>query len=80
MKLNYLFFEKRNKKNSLSKIRANNQPKFRSDVFKYYENECAVCGLNLFLDAAHIIPVEKNGTDNKENGLNILQKSSQSFR
>jgi len=72
-------FEKRNKKNSLSKIRANNQPKFRSDVFKYYENECAVCGLNLFLDAAHIIPVEKNGTDNKENGLILCKNHHKAF-
>ena len=38
-----------------------------------------MCGLNLFLDAAHIIPVEKNGTDNKENGLILCKNHHKAF-
>ncbi len=72
-------FQKRKKKNILAKSRANNQPKFRADVFNYYQNECAVCGIKLFLDAAHIIPVENYGTDNKENGLILCKNHHKAF-
>ena len=72
-------FQKRKKKSISAKSRANNQPKFRADVFNYYQNECAVCGINLFLDAAHIIPVENYGTDNKENGLILCKNHHKAF-
>ena len=72
-------FQKRKKKNILAKSRANNQPKFRADVFNYYQNECAVCGIKLFLDAAHIIPIENYGTDNKENGIILCKNHHKAF-
>ena len=72
-------FQKRKQKNISTKSRANNQPKFRADVFNYYQNECAVCDIKLFLDAAHIIPVENNGTDNKENGLILCKNHHKAF-
>ena len=72
-------FQKRKKKSISAKSRANNQPKFRADVFNYYQNECVVCGINLFLDAAHIIPVENYGTDNKENGLILCRNHHKAF-
>lgn len=72
-------FQKRKKKNISAKSRANNQPKFRADVFNYYQNECAVCGIKLFLDAAHIIPVENYGTDNKENGIILCKNHHKAF-
>ena len=76
-----LFDKNRKNDKGYSKRRENNQPKFRSDVFKYYikNNECAVCGIKLFLDAAHIIPVEKKGTDNKQNGIILCKNHHKAF-
>ena len=69
----YLYFKKRKKKVFLQNQRCfANQPKFRADVFNYYQNECKECGINLFLDALNIIPVENYGTDNKEIILNFM--------
>ena len=53
------------------------QQKFRFEVFKRYkykvdgETKCALTGLpvNDLLDAAHLYPKSKNGTDNPRNGL-----------
>lgn len=53
------------------------QQKFRFDVFKRYKykadgkTKCALTGLPLcdLLDAAHLYPKSKNGTDNARNGL-----------
>ncbi|OQX05383.1 MAG: hypothetical protein BWK80_52260 [Desulfobacteraceae bacterium IS3] len=43
---------------------------FRKRVLTAYSNKCAVCGIQLrLIDAAHIIPVEENGTDETSNGL-----------
>jgi putative restriction endonuclease len=76
-----LFDRNRKNEKGYSKRRENNQPKFRSDVFKHYikNNECAVCEINLFLDAAHIIPVEKRGTDNKQNGIILCKNHHKAF-
>ena len=49
------------------------------DLFKYYENKCAVCGITYFLDAAHIIPVKNNGVDHKLNGLILCKNHHKAF-
>lgn len=48
-----------------------NQIRFRFKVIKRYGAECSVCGLNLkpTLEAAHIIPKSKKGSDKSPNGL-----------
>ena len=74
-----LFDTNRKNGKSYSKRRENNQPKFRSDVFNYYNNECAVCGINLFLDAAHIIPVKNRGIDHKKNGIILCKNHHTAF-
>ncbi len=43
---------------------------FKSRVLTAYSFKCSVCGIQLKLvDAAHIVPVHENGTDETSNGL-----------
>ena len=72
-------FQNNIKKTRTSKSRGNNQPKFSSDVFAYYDNQCAVCDLKFFLDAAHIIPVKDKGADHKRNGLILCKNHHKAF-
>lgn len=74
-----LFNSNRKRKLTTSTSRGNNQPKFSSDLFKYYENKCAVCDISYFLDAAHIIPVKHNGVDHKLNGLILCKNHHKAF-
>ena len=74
-----LFNSNRKRKTTTSSTRGNNQPKFSSDLFKYYENKCAVCDISYFLDAAHIIPVKHNGIDHKLNGLILCKNHHKAF-
>lgn len=74
-----LFVNSRERKKRLSSSRGNNQPKFSSDVFNYYQNECAVCGIKYFLEAAHIVPVKDKGSDNKRNGLILCKNHHKGF-
>jgi hypothetical protein len=48
-----------------------NQAKFRSVVLRAYGNRCLLTGDSMgeILEAAHIVPVEYNGTDTTENGI-----------
>lgn len=48
-----------------------NQQRFKFEVFKRYGSKCAVCDLDVryLLQAAHLIPKEKNGSDDPRNGL-----------
>lgn len=53
---------------------------FREKVKKIYDNTCAVCGkrrLNLVgypeVEAAHILPVKMNGSDNLRNGIALCR-------
>lgn len=49
------------------KIRDNS---FKSRVLTSYQKKCAFCGVQLkLIDAAHIVPVEDNGTDETSNGI-----------
>lgn len=47
------------------------QAKFRKKVFEYYGARCLVTGADslIVLEAAHIIPVSKDGPDEAHNGL-----------
>lgn len=47
------------------------QTKFKFQVIKRYGSQCAVCGISIYslLQAAHIIPVSDNGSDDPRNGL-----------
>ena len=74
-----LFNANRKRKTTTSSSRGNNQPKFSSDLFRYYENKCAVCDINYFLDAAHIIPVKNYGIDHKLNGLILCKNHHKAF-
>lgn len=48
-----------------------NQQKFKFDVLKRYGPYCAVCGIGCkdVLDAVHLRPKSKNGSDDSRNGL-----------
>lgn len=51
------------------KIRDNS---FKSRVLTSYSNRCAFCGIQLKLvDAAHILPVQHNGSDETSNGISL---------
>jgi putative restriction endonuclease len=47
------------------------QARFRFEVFERYGAKCAVCEISIkeLLDAVHIKPFSKNGTDDPRNGL-----------
>ena len=45
---------------------------FRKRVLTAYNHQCAVCGIQLKLvEAAHIIPVQNEGTDETSNGITL---------
>lgn len=49
------------------KVRSNS---FKNRVLNAYANTCSFCGVQLkLIDAAHIIPVEHDGTDDTSNGI-----------
>lgn len=51
------------------KIRNNS---FKSRVLTSYSNCCAFCGVQLkLIDAAHIVPVQHDGTDETSNGISL---------
>ncbi|MEQ8520420.1 MAG: HNH endonuclease [Cytophagales bacterium] len=51
------------------KIRDNS---FKSRVLTSYSNRCAFCGVQLkLIDAAHILPVQHDGTDETSNGISL---------
>lgn len=71
---------KRETKKATVKARGN-QAKFRLSLFKKYGSKCAVCNIRnkYLLDAAHIIPYEKNGTDDWRNGLLLCKNHHVAF-
>lgn len=55
--------------NVKKKIRDNS---FKSRVLISYSNKCAFCGIQLkLIDAAHIVPVQYDGTDETSNGISL---------
>jgi len=73
--------EKRKKKSREVEVRSNNQSKFRFNVLKRYGAKCAICNLKNkhMLDAAHIIPVDEDGTDDPRNGLILCKNHHAAF-
>lgn len=63
--------------NVKKKIRDNS---FKSRVLTSYGQQCAICGIQMkLIDAAHIIPVEHNGTDNTSNGIAMCALHHRAF-
>lgn len=63
--------------NVKKKIRDNS---FKSRVLTSYSNTCAFCGLQLkLIDAAHIIPVQHDGTDETSNGISLCALHHRSY-
>lgn len=59
------------------KIRDNS---FKSRILTSYSNKCAFCGLQLkLIDAAHIVPVQHNGTDETSNGIALCALHHRAF-
>jgi len=58
-----------------------NQQKFRFEVMKYYEGKCVFCGLSIgqLIDAAHIRPKSKRGSDDPRNGLLLCSLHHRAF-
>ncbi len=54
--------------------------KFRKLVLKAYDSKCGVCGLDLgIVEAAHIVPVAENGTDETSNGVALCANHHTAF-
>lgn len=59
------------------KIRDNS---FKSRVLTSYSNRCAFCGIQLkLIDAAHIVPVQHDGTDETSNGISLCALHHRAF-
>lgn len=55
-------------------------PKFRKNVLQAYKNGCAICGIQLNLvEAAHIVPVNDEGTDEITNGIALCLNHHRAF-
>ncbi|MGV8931951.1 MAG: HNH endonuclease [Luteimonas sp.] len=69
------------KKRRTSNVRANDQARFAFDVAKRYGKKCAVCQIRVsaLLDAAHIIPVSRLGSDDARNGLPLCKNHHRAF-
>lgn len=59
------------------KIRDNS---FKSRILTSYSNKCAFCGVQLkLIDAAHIVPVQYDGTDETSNGIALCALHHRAF-
>ncbi len=59
------------------KIRDNS---FKSRILTSYSNHCAFCGIQLkLIDAAHIVPVQHDGTDETSNGIALCALHHRAF-
>lgn len=59
------------------KIRDNS---FKSRILTSYSNRCAFCGVQLkLIDAAHIVPVQHEGTDETSNGIALCVLHHRAF-
>ncbi|MBL1214239.1 MAG: HNH endonuclease [Ignavibacteriae bacterium] len=59
------------------KIRDNS---FKSRILTSYSNRCAFCGIQLkLIDAAHIVPVQHDGTDETSNGIALCALHHRAF-
>ncbi len=63
--------------NVRKKIRANS---FKSRILTSYSSKCAFCSIQLkLIDAAHIVPVQHNGTDETSNGIALCALHHRAF-
>lgn len=54
--------------------------RFRVRILEIYSNKCAICGIQLGLvQAAHIVPVHKDGTDELNNGVALCYLHHKAF-
>lgn len=58
-----------------------NQVRFAFEVYQRYGYECAVCGLSVegILQAAHLMPKKRNGSDDARNGLPLCANHHLAF-
>lgn len=68
---NFNPYDKSTKKIKVETTARPGQTRFKFNVLKRYGSVCAVCGVKLkpILEAAHIVPKSKNGSDKSPNGL-----------
>ena len=71
--------EIRDTKKTFRKIKVRSAA-FKTKVKELYDDSCAVCGIKRYnkaknpeVEAAHIFPVEKDGTDDLRNGLSLCK-------
>jgi hypothetical protein len=71
--------EIRDTKQTFRKIKVRSAA-FKTKIKELYEDSCAVCGIRRYnkaqnpeVEAAHIYPVEKDGTDDLRNGLSLCK-------
>ncbi len=59
------------KKSTVEVLRAERDPIFKFNILKRFQGTCLVTEINVteMLDAAHIIPVARGGTESSENGM-----------
>lgn len=54
--------------------------KFQKDIFALYGGKCAICGLQARLtEAAHIIPVKDDGSDDRRNGVLLCRNHHKAY-
>jgi len=68
------------KREKVAALRAIRDASFRNRVLQAYENQCAMCGLNLdFVTAAHIVSVGQGGSDEAKNGIALCPNHHRAF-
>ena len=62
-------------------MRRERSSKFKFEVLKKYENKCVLSNLSVveMLDGAHVIPVERGGSDDVRNGLLLSASIHRAF-
>ena len=73
--------EELRKKRRTSNVRASDEARFAFNVAKRYGKEFAVCDIRVaaLLDAAHIVPVSRHGSDDSRNGLPLCKNHHRAF-
>ena len=74
-----IFIDREKIKSQVNRLYRN--PKFREKVLNKHGSICSCCDIALekLLEAAHIIPVEDNGTDDVDNGLPLCPNHHTAF-
>lgn len=74
-----LFGHRRTQKNEI--VRAERDPLFKFNILKRFNGACIATGLNVteMLDAAHIVPVARGGTEAPRNGLLLSASAHRAF-